>query len=311
MDFRVSDDLAAHRQSAKEWVAANTRPEWLDEQHRTGVYQTMELHARLAEDGILGAGWSRAYGGSDTDPDFARAVFEEISHLGFHMDAWSTTAIVIATIERVGTEEQKKQFIGEALRGNVLVALGYTEPDSGSDVAAAKTAAVRDGSEWVINGQKMFTSTAQVCSHVFVLARTDPELPKHQGLSLFMVPTTSPGFGCDPILTLGGQTTNATFYTDVRVPDAALIGGENQGWSVMGVALVYERGVGSPTPFETPLGEELIAWASERRDGNGSRPLDDPAVAERIGRVLIDEEVSRLLVHWANLEGRARRFLGE
>ena len=156
----------------------------------------------------------------------------------------------------------------------MLIALGYSEPDSGSDVAAAKTTAVRDGDDWVINGQKMFTSTAQLATHVFVLARTNPDVPKHKGLTLFLVPTASPGYEIQPIHTLGGQVTNATFYADVRVPDSARIGGVDAGWSVMKVALVYERGVGSTASMEQTLARDLAAWAAPgpapRRDAPSS-----------------------------------------
>ncbi|WP_415925956.1 acyl-CoA dehydrogenase family protein [Streptomyces sp. AK02-04a] len=122
---------------------------------------------------MLAAVWAPEYGGSGVDPGFARAVFDELGRRGLASDGWSMTSMVLRTIEHVGTEEQKRAYIPAALRGDRLIALGYSEPDSGSDVAAAKTTAVRDGDEWVINGQKMFTSTAQLCSHVFVLARTD------------------------------------------------------------------------------------------------------------------------------------------
>jgi len=300
MDFQLSDDLAAHRGAARAWVAANAPHEWVEEQRRSGLYMTLPLHELLVRDGILAAGWDPAYGGSDVDPDFARAVYEEVAAAGFHQDAWSTTAMVVKTVEQVGTEEQKREYIGGALRGEILIALGYSEPDSGSDVAAAKTTAVRDGDEWVINGQKMFTSTAQICSHVFVLARTDPNVPKHEGLSLFMVPTASEGYDCHPMETLGGQTTTTTYYSDVRVPDSALIGDLNQGWSVMNVALVFERGVGNPSSFEHPLAEELAEWARETVRADGSRVIDDPLVTERIGRMVVDEEISRLLAHRAN-----------
>jgi alkylation response protein AidB-like acyl-CoA dehydrogenase len=300
MDFKVADDLATHREAAQRWVDDNVDLAWLDEQHRTGIYQPMELHKVLARDGILAAGWEPEYGGSDVDPDFARAVMEEISRLGFHIDGWITTSMIINTIKHLGTEEQKQRYIQGALRGEVIIALGYSEPDSGSDMAAAKTTAVRDGDEWVIEGQKMFTSSAQVASHIFVLARTDPTAPKHEGLTLFMVPTDSAGYSCHPIHCLGGQLTSATYYADVRVPDDARIGGLDEGWKVMGVALVFERGVASPASSEDALGTQLIDWTSQQRRPDGSTALDDPLVAARIGRILVDEEVSRLLGHFAN-----------
>ncbi len=306
MDFSEVDELAAHADAARAWADAHVRPEWAEEQHRSGCHQTPELHACLARDGILGAGWPSEYGGSDVDPAFARAVYDECARRGLLLDGWVTTAMVLHTIGHVGTEDQKRHYLPAGLRGELLVALGYSEPDSGSDVAAAKTAAVRDGAEWVVSGQKMFTSTAQVCSHVFVLARTNPDAPKHKGLSLFLVPTDSPGYEIQPIHTLGGQVTNATFYADVRVPDSARIGGVDEGWSVMNVALVYERGVASPASIEETLAPELAAWAREARRADGSLALDDPLVAERIGRIAVDEEVSRVfgqLVNWRAARG--------
>jgi alkylation response protein AidB-like acyl-CoA dehydrogenase len=295
MDFATLDDLAAHREQAVAWVEANVDPAWADEQYRTGTHFTPELHARMARDGILGAGWPAEYGGSDVDPDFARAVYREIAEAGLEMHAWLTTYIVVGTIKEVGTEEQKREYIPRALRGELLVALGYSEPDSGSDVASAKTTALRDGDEWVIDGQKMFTSSAEVASHVFVLARTNPDVPKHKGLTLFLVPKESAGLEVQPIYTLGSQRTNTTFYTNVRVPDFARIGGVDDGWKVMRVALVFERGAGMPRSAEETLARDLARWALGHTDGDGRRTFDDPQVAERIGRIATDEEVARLL----------------
>ena len=300
MDFKVSDDLAIHRDAARKWVDANIDLAWLDEQHRTGIYQSMDLHRALARDGILAAGWEPELGGSDVDPDFARTVIDEVTRLGFHIDGWVTTAMILHTIKHVGTEEQKQRYIRPALGGEVMIALGYSEPDSGSDMAAAKTTATRDGEEWVIDGQKMFTSSAQVASHVFVLARTNPDAPKHEGLSLFMVPTDSEGFDCHPIHCLGGQLTSTTYYDNVRIPDDARIGGVDEGWKVMGVALVFERGVGAPGGAEEHLTGDLIDWAAATTRLDGTRVIDDPLVEARIGRMLVDDEVSRLLDYYAN-----------
>ncbi|MCX5088726.1 acyl-CoA dehydrogenase family protein [Streptomyces sp. NBC_00365] len=306
MDFREFDELAAHREAACAWVEAHVRPEWVEEQRRSGTHQTAELHALLARDGILAADWPPAYGGSEVDPGFARAVFDELGRMGLASDGWSTTSMVLRTIEHVGTEEQKRAYIPAALRGDTLIALGYSEPDSGSDVAAAKTTAVRDGDEWVIDGQKMFTSTAQLCSHVFVLARTDPNVPKHKGLSMFLVPTDSSGYDIQPIHTLGGQRTNATFYTGVRVPDSARLGGVDGGWGVMHVALVHERSASSPGSDGGSLVRDLAAWARHARRPDGTTVLDDPLAAERIGRMAVDEEVTRLLAlrnRWRDQKG--------
>lgn len=298
MDFSEADELGDQRQAARAWADANVDPGWAAEQAASGCHQTMALHARLAADGILAAGWPPAYGGSDVDPRFARAVLDECAGRGLRADGWATTAMVAHTIEHVGTEEQKQRCIGAALRGDMLVALGYSEPDCGSDVAAARTTARRDGARWVIDGQKMFTSSAQVATHVFVLARTDPDVPKHQGLTLFLVPTDSPGFDAQPVRTLGGQVTNATYYSDVLVDDTDRIGGVDEGWAVMNVALVYERGVSGQTSLEQTLARDLATWARGARRDDGSSVWADPLVAERIGRMAVEEEVTRLLGQW-------------
>jgi alkylation response protein AidB-like acyl-CoA dehydrogenase len=318
MDFAESDDLAAVRDAARAWADANVRPEWAADQRRTGVHQTMELHARLAGDGILGAGWPARYGGG-ADPGFARAVFDELNRRDVHYDGWATTLMVARTIEQVGTEEQKREYIPAVLRGEVLIALGYSEPGSGSDVASARTTAVRmthdgqDSGDWVINGQKMFTSTAQLASHVFVLARTNPGAAKHKGLTLFLVPTASAGYEIQPIRTLGGQVTNATFYAGVRVPDSARIGGIDEGWSVMKVALVFERGFGSAASLEQTMARDLAAWARGAARPGGQTAFDDPLTAERIGRVAVDEEVTRLLsvrLDWLARKGELPQIEG-
>jgi hypothetical protein len=304
MDFATVDALAEHRQAAQKWVEEHVRPGWAWEQYTSGTHHTPELHAQLAKDGILGAGWPLEYGGSATDPGYARAVLDAVSDAELYTDGWATTNMVIRTIRQVGSEEQKKRIIGAALKGEILIALGYSEPDSGSDVAAAKTRAVRDGDEWVISGQKMFTSSAQSCSHVFVLARTNPDVPKHKGLTMFLVPTDAEGYELQPIYTLGGQRTNATFYSDVRVPDAMRIGGVDEGWRVMRVALVYERGGGmrgGPT-----LAERVATWAMSTEQSDGQTYYEEPKNQERLARIAIDEEVARLLgmrVRWMHETG--------
>jgi len=224
VDFSDVDKLAEYRQQARAWVERHVDPDWAEQQRVSGSYHTPELHALLAGQGWLGAGWPAEYGGTDNDPDLAAALFEEIDAAGLHMDGWITTTMICRTILHTGTEEQKRTIVGGALAGEVIIVLGYTEPDSGSDVAAAKTKAERDGDEWLINGQKMFTSTAHMASHVFMLTRSNTEVAKHKGLTTFLVPLDGPGVEIRAIHTLGGQRTNATFYSDVREKHVAVKG---------------------------------------------------------------------------------------
>ena len=300
MDFLESDALAEHRAAAHAWAERHFRAEWVEQEHATGTHHNPELHALLGQQGLLGAGWPVEYGGTDVDPAYALAVFQEIGARGLRMDGWVTTEMVARTVLHAATEEAKQEIVPAALRGEVVIVLGYTEPGSGSDVAAARMRAVRDGDEWVVNGSKMFTSTAHMATHVFLLARTNTDVPKHKGLTLFLARLDAPGVEVQPVHTLGGQRTNATFYSDVRVPDSMRIGDVDGGWGVMRVALVHERGT-AVAPGGPTLVEQVAAWARETPGADGAPLLEDPTVAEQLARLAIDDEVSRLLglkVRW-------------
>ncbi|MFC4944281.1 acyl-CoA dehydrogenase family protein [Pseudonocardia sp. GCM10023141] len=307
MDFEIVDELEAHRNAARAWLDRYFEPRWAAEQKKTGSYHTPELHALLAEQGWYGAGWPAEYGGTERDPDLARALLQELARVGVRHDGWSTTSLVLNTLLTVGTDEQKRAYIPAGLRGEVVIALGYTEPDSGSDVAAAKTRVVRDGAGWRVTGQKMFTSTADHATHVFLLGRTDLDVAKHRGLTMFLVSTDSPGFECHLVATLGGQRTTATFYNDVAVPDSARIGAVDGGWAVMKVALVHERGGGSvgarpPSNTSGSIGDpkttlplKVAAWARSTRRPDGTLVWDDPTVAERLANMAVENEIAKLL----------------
>lgn len=306
IDFAERDKLAQYRASAEQWVIENVRAEWVEEEHRTGTHHNHELHKKLADEGLLGAGWPKEYGGTDVNPDYAQAVFEEIARFGLRMDGWITTWMVGHTILNAGNEAIKQEILPAALRGEVVIVLGYTEPGSGSDAAAAKTRAIDDGAGgWVINGSKMFTSTAHEATHVFLLTRTNTEVPKHRGLTLFLVPLHLPGVEISPIYTLGGQRTNATYYSDVRVPDSTRVGDVDAGWKVMRVALVFERA--SPSGRSGPsLLQRVAEFARGHADVNGRRLYDEPGTRELLARTAIENEVGKLLGlrnHWAAENG--------
>jgi alkylation response protein AidB-like acyl-CoA dehydrogenase len=175
-----------------------------------------------------------------------------------------------------------------------MCCLGYSEPDAGSDVAAVATRATRDGDHWVLNGQKMFTTMAQEAHYVFLLARSNPEVPKHKGLTMFLVPMDTPGIEITPVSTMGGERTNITFYNEVRVADSARVGEVDAGWSVMHAALVYERtsaNWGEPNH----LVESVARWALSPAT-DGTVPFDDPAVRATLARATTELEVGRLLL---------------
>jgi alkylation response protein AidB-like acyl-CoA dehydrogenase len=233
------------------------------------------------------------------------AFYQEAARSGIEMTTHAPTRMIAETLEEVGTELQKHEIVPLLRGGEYLIALGLTEPDAGSDLAAARTRAVRDGEEWVINGQKMYTSNAQHATHVFLLTRTNTEAPKHQGLTVFLVPIDAPGVEVRPLHTLAYHHTNMTFYDDVRVSDTNRIGEIDDGWSVMKVALSREQaGEGSTDLHE--LVRQAILWAEGTDSPESGRMIDDPIVRDRIARAAIDLEVSTLLAQrsaWATANG--------
>jgi hypothetical protein len=165
--------------------------------------------------------------------------------------------MIAGVVNHVGTEEQKKRVLPSILAGEAMVCMGYSEPDYGSDVASITTRAVRDGDEWVINGAKMWTTMAHAATWLILLTRTNLDVPKHKGLTMFLLPTDTPGISVEPVHTMGTERTNATFYDDVRVGNEAVLGDVDGGWHVMSVALSFERGVMGGTNVAPQVGRRV------------------------------------------------------
>ena len=195
---------------------------------------------RMGEDGWLGLGWPVEYGGQARGP-IDQMIFVEESHWAGVPLPLLTLNSVGPTLMTLGTDEQKQRILPGILRGEVHFSIGYTEPTAGTDLASLQTRAVRDGDEYVINGEKLYTSAIQYADYVWLAARTDPDAPKHKGLSVFIVPIDAPGFHWTPLRTIAGEFTSSTFYDDVRVPAANLVGEENQGWKLITNQLNHER----------------------------------------------------------------------
>jgi alkylation response protein AidB-like acyl-CoA dehydrogenase len=218
------------------------------------------------------------------------ALREELDLSGAPGLGWIYARMIANCLRVAGSEAQKREIVPRLLGGEMIAALGYTEPGCGSDVAAAQTKARREGDEWVIDGQKMFTTVAEVATYVFLLTRTDPTVPKHKGLTLFLVPLSAEGVEIREVKTLGGERTNVTFYNGVRVPDSARVGEVNGGWKVMLAALAEERPGGG-----RDLKDKLLLAALEAvRLPDGSLP-DDPVLRETLARCAVENEVSALL----------------
>jgi alkylation response protein AidB-like acyl-CoA dehydrogenase len=294
MDFRLGAKSDAFRDEVREFLRDHLRPEMIERAHDTGTGHDWEFHRALGAQGWIAASWPEEYGGQGRDPFEMTAMRDELRLAGVPTDGLGQSIIVARTIRAVGSEEQKQTFLPPFLAGEILFGLGYTEPDSGSDVAAAKTRAVRDGDDWVIDGQKMFTTLAHEAAYVFLLTRTNPDVPKHRGLTMFLVPLDAPGVEIHPVHTMGGERTNATFYTGIRVPDAFRVGEVDGGWDVMTVALTFERG-GSALSEADRVWQQTVDWATSTRRPDGTRVIDDPLVRERFATMRTNNEVARLL----------------
>ena len=237
----------------------------------------------LAAANLLGVGWPKEYGGRGFSAIEQHIFFEEAKRLNAPIPL-VTLNTVGPTLMQFGTEEQKQQFLPAILDGTVEFAIGYSEPSAGSDLAALRTTAVRDGDDYVINGQKMFTSGAGTADYIWLAARTDPEAKRHKGLSLFIVPTSSPGFSHKPLHTMPGISTYYTFYDDVRVPASALVGAENEGWKLVTTQLNFERAALGTLGALQPLFEKTLRWAVNT-EMDGARVIDQPWVQLALARV--------------------------
>jgi 3-oxocholest-4-en-26-oyl-CoA dehydrogenase alpha subunit len=217
---------------------------------------------RIGKDGWLGIGWPRVYGGQGRPATDQFIFFDETRRAGAPFP-FVTVNTVGPTIMRYGSEEQKSYFLPGILSGEINFAIGYTEPEAGTDLASLRTRAVRDGDQYVVNGAKIFTSGADFADYVWLAVRTDPEAPKHKGISILCVPTDSPGFSHSPITTVAGAMTTATYYEDVRVSVANRVGEENEGWRMITTQLNHERvGLAAWSGFASQLFDEVSRWAA-------------------------------------------------
>jgi alkylation response protein AidB-like acyl-CoA dehydrogenase len=237
----------------------------------------------LAAANLLGVDWPKEYGGRGFSAVEQFIFAEEARRVGAPIPL-VTLNTVGPTLMQYGTEEQKQKFLPAILDGSVEFAIGYSEPGAGSDLASLRTRAVRDGDEWVINGQKMFTSGAAYADYIWLAARTDPNAKTHKGISIFIVPTSSPGFSWQPLHTMTGISTFYTFYDDVRVPASAIVAGENKGWQLITTQLNFERAALGNLGALEPLFEKTLHWATTT-DLDGGRVIDQPWVQLALARV--------------------------
>ncbi len=257
-----------------------------------GAYR--EVVRQLGADGWLTLSWPAEYGGREASVTDQLIFTDEAAIAGVPVP-FLTINTVGPTIMRFGTDEQKAHYLPRIAAGELHFSIGYSEPEAGTDLAALRTRAVRDGDEYVINGQKMWTSLISYADYVWLACRTNPGAPRHKGLSIIIVPTSSPGFSWTPVPTLAGVSTSATYYSDVRVPAGNLVGEEDGGWSLITNQLNHERvALTSAAPLQAAV-REVRDWAAAAAGPDGSRVLDAEWVRVALARVHARTEVLKLL----------------
>ncbi len=251
---------------------------------------------QLGRDGWLALSWPTDYGGrGGTVLD--QLIFTDEAAIAGVPVPFLTINTVGPTIMRFGTVEQKARYLPRIAGGEIHFSIGYSEPEAGTDLAALRTSAVRDGGDYVVNGQKMWTSLIQYADYVWLACRTDPSAPRHKGLSILIVPTDAAGFSWTPVRTVAGTTTSATYYSDVRVPASALVGEENQGWSLITNQLNHERvALTSAAPIRRAL-REVTDWARATKLASGQRVIDAEWVQLNLARVHAKSEFLKL-INW-------------
>ena len=255
-----------------------------------------ETVTQMGKDGWLALGWPTEYGGQ-ARPPMEQLIFTDEAAIAGAPVPFLTINSVAPTIMEFGTEDQKKFYLPKIAAGEVHFAIGYSEPEAGTDLANLRTAAVQDGDEYVVNGQKMWTSLIQYADYVWLAVRTNTEAKKHRGISVLIVPTSVEGFSWTPVHTMAGPSTSATYYQDVRVPVGNRVGEENGGWKLVTNQLNHERvALVSAQPIFTAL-TQVREWAQNTKDARGARLIDSEWVQLNLARVHAKAEYLKL-INW-------------
>jgi 3-oxocholest-4-en-26-oyl-CoA dehydrogenase alpha subunit len=299
MHIALSPEQEALRAELREYFARLVTPDVRAAlSMTTGEFGDVEVYKsiirQIGHDGWLGIGWPKEYGGQDRSM-VDQLIFSDAAAVAGVPIPYLTLNTVGPTIMRYGTEQQKAELLPAILKGELHFSIGYSEPGSGTDLASLKTRARLEGDEWVINGQKMWTSLIQYADWVWLACRTDPELPRHKGLSIILVPADAEGFSYTPVHTVAGVSTSATYYQDVRVPASNLVGQLNGGWGLMTNQLNHERvALTSAAPSLEAI-RLVREWAQQTKNPDGSRVIDAEWVQILLGRAHARAEMLSLL----------------
>ncbi|MEY2421445.1 MAG: hypothetical protein QOI95_1512 [Acidimicrobiaceae bacterium] len=296
MDLTYPPDAEEFRVEIRAWLEENLPPGWFDDGFDMTSEERRKFHEewtqKLFDGGWICASWPAEYGGKGLTTMQSVVLNEEFARAGAPLRAdFFGDTLVGPTILQWGSEKQKQEFLPKILSGQISWCQGFSEPDAGSDLAGLKTKADLDGDEWVINGQKIWTTQAQYADYIFLLARTDPTAPKHAGISYLLVPMKQEGIEVRPIVQPDGSAEfNEVFFTNVRAPKENVVGGLNNGWKVAMTTLGFERGSSATTShrrFEKEL-EVIIDKARE----NGK--IDDPTVRQGLAKQWSKIQIMRI-----------------
>lgn len=299
----LPEEHRAFKQEARDYLSSLVsdadEDEMRSDRHGPAYHRIIK---QMGADGWLGVGWPTEYGGQGRGAIEQQAFVNEAARSDVHLPA-VTLQTVGPTLQAYGTEKQKEMFLADIVTGDVHFAIGYSEPDAGTDLASLRTTARRDGDHYVVNGQKMWTTGGHAADYVWLAVRTDPDAPKHRGISILIVDTRDPGYSSTPIVTSdGSHHTNATYYNDVRVPVDMLVGEENRGWELITTQLNHERIMLGPAGRLEGLRDRVVAWADGRTTPDGTPVLEVPWVRDTLARVTAAFRVNELL-NWSVARG--------
>jgi len=298
LDFTLTPDQEAFRQRVRTWLEANIPDDWtkfgLSEVPRPEAYAFLrKWQATLYDAGFIGITWPRECGGQGLT-----FVEEMILHQEMALQKSPPMLNVLGvgmagpTIIAYGTEEQKKRYPAKILSCEEIWCQGYSEPNAGSDLASLQTRAVKDGEHWVINGQKVWTSLAHIADWMMLLARTDPDAPKHKGITYFLLDMKTPGVTVKPLKQLTGDAEfNEVFFDNVRVHESRVLGGVNNGWAVGLTTLMYERlALGFGLQVRLRISVDQLVDMARRMEKNGRSLTKDPVMRQKLAQLWIDTE---------------------
>jgi alkylation response protein AidB-like acyl-CoA dehydrogenase len=311
MDFAYTPEQEALRREVRQFIRENVTEEIVEEldphasAHRprgTGPAATA-LYQKIYDRGWLGITYPREYGGQGGDRITQYIVEEEFTRAGVPVSLGGSGAPAIMA---AGTEEQKKYYIPRLIKREISFCLGFTEPHAGADLANLRCSAVRDGDHYIINGQKMYTTAAHASTHIYLMARTNRDVPKHDGISIFLFSMDTPGITVRPLWTIqnnptaphsttyGASRTNETFFDDVRVHKSCLLGEENKGWRVGSMGLNLDRVGASRYLISVRRDEDIVNWVKQN-SFDGFSPGKDPAIRDKIAELWVEAQVCRLM----------------